>query len=120
MTLTAPASFEFARDTTRQILTISSVIIGGTVTFAEGILDSSSRLQMFFLVGAWTAFLLTVFFCICTLQALTGSLAESEDPTSSAQLSVYNDNIRRPAICQLVVFLVALAFTVALGVSSVL
>jgi hypothetical protein len=67
-------AFEFARDTTKQLITLSSGIIAVTIIFAKdfvGKVDSSTQTWV---LCAWGAFLVSVFFGLWTLMALTGSL----------------------------------------------
>ncbi len=114
-------AFDFARDTTKQLITLGTAIIALSVTFSKDVLGVPDSWQKDLLVGSWLMFLLSVFFGVWTLLALTGSLepqAEDEAKAQGARPSIYGFNVKLPSLLQIGAFLIALALTVWFGVDS--
>jgi len=121
-------AFDFAAETTKQLITLSTVIIALTITFSKDIIggaDNEARVCIFW---AWGLFIASVFFGILTLMALTGTLQqrkknkteeESENNLKEKEISIYRFNIRLPSILQIFLFLAALILTAIFGCKSI-
>ena len=105
-------AFDFARDTTKQLITLSTAIIAVTVTFWDKLFTVKDSFSRNLAVFSWVAFLISVIFGIWTLLALTGTL-ESLDKENSA--SIRSRNITLPSFLQITAFLLGLALTVWFG-----
>jgi len=117
-------AFDFARDTTKQLITLSTGIIALTVTFSKDVFHNPSGLPLKLLVGSWFSFLISVCLGVWTLLALTGTLEPM--PKSPAQNgagpnppSIRGSNVTIPSLLQIIAFLAGLALTVWFGVVSV-
>jgi hypothetical protein len=72
-------SFDFAADTTKQLITLATAIIALSVTFAKDIVGVSSDYPKVLLAWTWSIFIASLFFGIFALMALTGSLQPISD-----------------------------------------
>ena len=71
-------SFDFAADVSKQLITLSTAIITVTITFSKDILGGGTDTNKYWLLAAWGMFVVTIFFGVWTLMALTGSLEPIE------------------------------------------
>lgn len=100
-------------DTLKQILTLSTGILTLEITFFGFILGKSAEKGITgaahtLLLASWIFFLISALFGVIALLALTGTLSKSTlTPTT-----VYNINIRGPALIQVACFILGLALTV--------
>jgi hypothetical protein len=106
-------AFDFAQETTKQVLTLSSGIIAITVTFLNGDLKTYPQSTRQLLEIGWALYLASILFGIVTLMALAGNLERPNQPNK--QPSIYARNIVVPSILQLLTFLAAVALTAAFG-----
>ncbi len=67
-------AFDFASDSTKQLITLSTAILALTITFNKDVLHSVGPKAPIILTAAWTVYLLSICFGIATLLALTGIL----------------------------------------------
>lgn len=132
-------SFDFAADITKQLITLSTAIITLTVTFSKDIVGVGDTLPKILLVWTWGIFILSIFFGILTLMALTGTLQplskekkeikdeNSNDASEKAQEIVVDDfsditinkgNTRRFSTIQILLFVGALIMTAIYGYKS--
>jgi hypothetical protein len=109
-------AFEFARDTTKQLLTLATGIIALMITFTKDFAQSVEDTARLFALFSWCAYLLSVFGGLWTLLALTGTLEAEDD---SVPVSIRGINVRLPAAIQVLSFLVGLVLTVMFGVLAV-
>lgn len=80
-------AFEFAQDSVKQLMTLSTGIIGLTVTFSKDIFSTPNNCQQSLLVNSWILFLISIFLGLWTLLALTGTLGKINDP------KIYSPNL---------------------------
>jgi hypothetical protein len=104
-------SFDFAADVCKQILTFSTSILALTVTFAKDTFLKDRQTVPWPLLVSWLFYLVSIFGGICTLCALTGELTKQAE----VQPSIWQANVRTPAIILVVSFFVGLIFTVLAG-----
>lgn len=109
-------AFEFASDSTKQLITLSTGIIALMISFKKDILTGISSGPRFLLMAAWFVYLLSVICGIWTLLALTGSL---EPVVKNSQEvpppTIRGKNVTFPAMIQVLTFLLATAMTVVFG-----
>ena len=67
-------AFEFAKDSTKQLITLSTGIVALTITFAKDILGGVPAGPRRLLFAAWVVYLISIICGRWTLLALTGSL----------------------------------------------
>ena len=107
-------AFDFAQDTTKQVLTLSTGIIALTITFIKEIAGDAPESAMKFIEISWVLYLASILAGLLTLMALTGSLGELKEGSAS----VYERSIRIVAGLQLLCFLGGLVLTVVFGVKA--
>lgn len=116
-------AFDFAADVTKQLITLSTAIITITITFSKEMINFTDAPVKWCLLMAWVLYILTVFFGIWTLMALTGNLQPiKKTPTTTsdkAECTINSKNIRVPSMLQIFCFIVALGFTIAFGYKSI-
>lgn len=103
------AAFDFAAETAKQLITLSTGIVALTLTYASGPGKSGSGHARRLLIASWVVFLLSTLFGVGTLMAMTGTLAQGE-------LDVYADSIRTYSGLQIVTFVVGLGVAIAYGI----
>ncbi|MET0072189.1 MAG: hypothetical protein ABW096_19300 [Candidatus Thiodiazotropha sp.] len=108
-------AFDFARDTTKQLITLSTAIIAFTVTFAKDFLGTPDDFGRTLVVISWLGFLVSVIFGVWTLLALTGTL---EPEGVEIETSIRGKNVTIPSVLQIISFLVGLGFTVWFGIRA--
>lgn len=108
-------AFEAARDSTKQIMALSTGIITLTITFSKDFAGEGSGQRILALM-AWGVLLVSVLFGLWTLLALTGTLEANDKDT---RISIRGKNVTVPASIQVVTFFIGLALTVAFGFSAV-
>lgn len=118
-------AFDFASDVTKQLITLSTGIIALTMTFLKDYAASASEPLKKCLALGWGFFLLSVFFGLWTMLALTGSLGPKHGAavnldTKLSALSIRGRNITYPSFMQILMFLVALGLTIWFGVFAVI
>lgn len=126
-------SFDFAAETTKQLITISTAIITLTVTFSKDILGGAENAPKTLLVWTWGIFIASIICGVMTLMTLTGTLqpmqkkeSEENPPISDEQreknllekISINNGNIRLFSIGQSLLFVVAIIMTGFFGYKS--
>lgn len=110
-------SFDFARDATKQVITLSTTIIVFTATFSKnffGTLDGFGRILV---IVSWLSFLFSVMLGLWTLYALTGAL-ESQD--KEEEVSIWGRQVTIPSLIQIICFFNGLCFTVWFSVRAIL
>jgi uncharacterized membrane protein len=109
-------AFDFARDTVKQFLTLATGLIALTITFAKDFVSSVPADAKIYALWSWTFMLVSVFFGLWSLMALTGSLGKHKDTHN--ELSINSKNISVPAGLQVLLFLIGLALLVVFGVKA--
>lgn len=118
-------AFDFAADTTKQLISILTGIIALMVTFSKDIVGSSINSKGL-LAWTWSIFILSIIFGVLTLMALTGTLqpikkAKKENEQTEEEeieLNINNGNIRILSLLQVVTFVGAIILTVIFGYKS--
>lgn len=108
-----------AADAAKQVITLASGIAALTITFAKEFKPPDARLLAvpWQLKVAWLLYGATVFFGVWILYAISGSLANPNDP--NAKLGPMGSNVRFPSMAMLICFVTALSLTIAAGFSIV-
>lgn len=131
-------AFDFAADTTKQLITIATAIITLTVTFSKDILGGADNAPKTLLVWTWAVFICSIICGVVTLMTLTGTLQPMKKtepktpvptPTTPPQtttiptdelenININNGNIRCFSISQALLFLTAIIMTGVFGYKS--
>ena len=108
-------SFDFASDIAKQLILLSSSIFTITISFREYIFGKDAEVSSTvhgLLIVVWFFFIISIISGIITLRALAGSLNSFKNKEKGDTVSIYDCNIRTPAILQGVTFIFALFFAV--------
>src|SRR5947209_6582475 len=105
-------AFDFAQETTKQLLTLATGVLALTITFLKDITKNAPHSAQKWLHIAWILYLASAVFGVFTLSMLSGNLAKRDEP------DIYAWNIRGPSIAQYVTFLVAIGFTINFGIKA--
>lgn len=100
----AKLAFDFAKTLSQQLITLSTAIIGVTVTFTKELKIGSSGVSKKLIRVSWVLYLISIVCGIWHLMALTGNLAPAEGPPV---LDLRGLNVRLPAILEVISFLLA-------------
>jgi ketosteroid isomerase-like protein len=118
-------AFDFAAETTKQLITLSTGIIALTITFTKDLLKSVSPFSKWLLIASWCIYLLSIMAGLATLMALTASLEpKPEDvasppsspitsPPEETPPSVRDQSVVGASMVQIFAFLVATFLIVA-------
>lgn len=109
-------AFDFAQETTKQLVGLSTGLIALTITFGKDFLTEVPAPARAWAIASWAAFLAAVLFGVVTLMALSGSLDHRRGPEKP---SIYDRNIVVPATLQVLSFLLGLGFLVAFAARAV-
>ncbi|PYL55851.1 MAG: hypothetical protein DMF29_00290 [Verrucomicrobia bacterium] len=120
---TAEKAFESARDTSKQIITLSTGTIAFTVTFSKELSGLTPRgcWQTVFLLASWIAFLTSAVIGIWTQLALTEELEPAVPAAGQPkEPSINSRKITCPFQIQIVAFLVGILTVVIYGAIKIL
>jgi hypothetical protein len=109
MTPEVQKAFDFASDTTKQLITVATGVVTATVLFSTG-LDARSREWA---LASWIVLTVSVVFGLMTLMNLCGNL---ENATATKPASIYASGIRILSGIQFVLFLIGVGLVVVFGV----
>jgi hypothetical protein len=105
-------AFEAARDTVKQVMTLSTAILTLSLA-AANLAKTLPNPGRCWLIGSWFLHLASLLAGTWALFALTGG----QQPTpGGADPSIYASAIRIPAAAQLILFVIAVGVTVVAGV----
>ncbi len=105
-------SFDFAQETVKQLIALSTGVVALTVTFSEDVLGDKAAEVADTLTRSWIAFLVSIVFGVWSLMALTGSLGAKDSP------EIYGWGVRLPAILQILAFAIGMVLTIKVGASA--
>jgi len=110
-------AFDFASETTKQLITLSTALIALSITFRGNFNEGGNETL---LLLCWISFFVSVLLGIGTLMALTGTLEKStEKGENKVELSIYGKNVKRPSGFQILFFLLGLMFLGIYGGQSI-
>lgn len=116
-------SFDFAENTSKQLITLSTAIVAFTITFGKELFGGiDNGLALGVLITAWVLFVVSIICGVWTLMALTGSLDKAtnivkekegeQEREKEVEVSIYDSNIRWPEFLQVLFFVLALSATI--------
>jgi len=109
-------AFDFASDSTKQLITLSTAIVTLTITFAHNILGDVNGNGKTLLSIAWIIYLISIICGVWTLLALTGTLEPI--PGDKTPASIRGRNVTLPSILQILSFLIATGVIVLFGITA--
>jgi len=109
-------AFDYARDSTKQLMTLATGVVALTVTFSKDFIGAASPDLKHYVIGSWILLLISVGFGQWCLMALTGVLGSQKQPPPL--LSVYAGGIVLPAILQVLTFIGGLSLILIFSVKT--
>lgn len=109
-------AFDLIVEITKQVITLSTVLIALGITFIKDFAATTSECARTLLVISWIPFLLSIIFGLLTLMACVGILGRAE---TNEDIDPYRPNLRVLGGLQLLVFLSGLVITIVAGFMSV-
>jgi len=97
------AAFDYASDTTKQLITLATAIVGVSITFATDIVSNTTAHREILII-AWSVYVASIVLGVWSLLSMTGEL---EPKSGSATPSIRRANVVLPAILQILAFLIA-------------
>jgi hypothetical protein len=115
----AKPSFEAVREATKQILTLSTAVLGLSLTFWEKtrLPQTSVDGAAWLVVAGWAVYSVSILFGVLTLQALAGNLERPQNPLRGP--SIYTPSIRLVYGLHLYAFVGATVLLVVFGATRV-
>jgi hypothetical protein len=95
-------AFDYARDSTKQLMTLATGVIALTITFSKEFIGPTPPDFKDYIIWSWILLLISICFGQICLMALTGILGSQKEPRPL--LNIYDKSIKRPAICQVLTF----------------
>lgn len=98
------SAFEFARESTIQLIGLSTGVMTLTITFSKDLIAGTAAGPVIWLIkGSWLAYMLSIVCGVGTLAALTGTLSRGPEPLECTH--IYGFNVRLPSAMQFLFFL---------------
>lgn len=109
-------AFDFAQESTKQLITLSTAVIALTITFLTDVVKDAPAGSAPYLQAAWIFYLVSIVFGVFTLLALTGTLGRPDEGETPA---IYARNIVLLSMSQVLCFFAAIALTLVFGFKAV-
>jgi hypothetical protein len=119
--------FNSLADLIKQLITLSALILGLSITFIKDLLKSNISLISWSLKSSWIIFLLSIIFGIWALMAISGTIfavtcetgLKGCDPSFVQNYNFpYDTNISRPFLLQVGTFVLATVFLIVFGAQT--
>ena len=108
-------AFTFAKDLCVQLITLSAVIIGVTVTFSKDLKKEHQTAEIVLLVAVWLLYMASIIFGVWCLMSIVGNLAPVGGTPPDLKI---NDNVRFWAKAQIIGFFLATGLFLIYGFIS--
>ncbi|MEZ9944017.1 hypothetical protein AB4331_03580 [Vibrio breoganii] len=110
-------AFEYAKDTTKQLMTLATGFIALTVTFSKNFISNVPDCVTWQVTALWVLLLFSVIFGQFCLMTLTGILGSNRSPRPP--LDIYNKTIKITSVLQALTFFIGLGFGVSVAVTTI-
>jgi anaerobic selenocysteine-containing dehydrogenase len=104
-------AFEFAQETTKQLLTLATGILALTITFLHDLAANAPSWSVYVLAVGWFAYLVSVIGGVMTLMTLTGNVGNTS-------CDVYEQNTKATAKAQFLAFIAGTLLKIIFGVAA--
>ena len=109
-------AFDYARDSTKQLMALATGIIALTVTFSKDFIGTVPDDIKWHVTWCWVLFLISVFFGQVCLMTLTGILGSNKTPTKP--LNIYNCTVKVTSSIQVLTFFGGLILAIKFAIES--
>ncbi|MDQ3986134.1 MAG: hypothetical protein M3280_06505 [Actinomycetota bacterium] len=111
-------AFDFAQDTTKQLITLSSAILALTITFVTELVGDVEGWPKYFVGASWILNIVSIVCGLLTLMALTAELEPKDPSTSPPMPSIRSSSVVSTAVFQVITFLAATTALVIFAIAS--
>jgi hypothetical protein len=109
-------AFDYARDSTKQLMTLATGVVALTVTFSKEFIGTASPDIKCYVNWSWILLLISVGFGQFCLMALTGILGSQKQPPPL--LNIYAKKIKITSIMQVLTFFTGLLLAIIFAVKA--
>ena len=109
-------AFDYARDSTKQLMTLATGVIALTITFSKNFISSVPQEIKWHVTWCWILLLVSVLFGQLCLMTLTGILGSNKDP--SPPLNIYNATVKTTSSIQVLTFFVGLILAIKFAIEA--
>ena len=110
-------SFEYAKDATKQLMTLATGVIALTVTFSKDFISTVPQEIKWHVTWVWVLLLISVLFGQICLMALTGILGSNKEP--SPPLNIYNITVKTTSMIQVITFFMGLSLAIKFAIAAI-
>lgn len=110
-------AFEYAKDTTKQLMTLATGFIALTVTFSKDYMSNVPEEVKWKATVFWVLLLISVLFGQFCLMSLTGILGSNKKPLPS--LDIYNSSVKWTSFIQVVTFFLGLGVGIYIAIEAI-
>ncbi|EGR3366076.1 hypothetical protein DMN80_24545 [Vibrio parahaemolyticus] len=110
-------AFDYAKETTKQLMTLATGFIALTVTFSKDFISNAPDEVKWKATAVWILLLISVLFGQFCLMALTGILGSNRKPPPS--LDIYNSSVKWTSFIQVVTFFSGLGFGIYVAIKAI-
>jgi len=116
-------AFDFASESTKQLIALSTGVIALTITFSKDIAraDAAEKIAphtKWVLFIAWAVYLLSILFGVLALLNLTGNLEPKQKAPPVPAPTIWAPGVRRFSVAQILMFLTATGLVIIFGFMS--
>lgn len=113
-------AFDFASETTKQLITLATGVLALTITFAKDVIGSVSAVGLWLLGISWGLYIFSLIAGIMTLQCLTGELGRlpAGAAATGSPPSIYTKGVKTVAVSQCALFIAATVLIVVFAIVS--
>jgi hypothetical protein len=105
-------SFEFAQETTKQLITLATGIVALTITFVKDLAQAAPHWSLYVLALGWLAYFLSIILGAFALMNLTGAVAVET-------ATINEKSLRALVMLQVLAFMGGTALTIVFGFAAV-
>lgn len=111
-------AFDFASDSSKQLITLATGIVTLTITFAKDIFTGAPTSLKYLLAAAWLLYLVSILGGLATLLALTGTLEPITEEEKKKEPSIRGTNVTSPSMLQLGAFFLGTLCIISFAIAA--
>ncbi len=109
-------TFEFAKESTTQLIGLATGVMALTITFASDLMPAGRTGCIWMMKVAWILYFISIVGGVWMLLAMTGTLCKG--PATLNHSHLFASNIRLPSFVQIIAFVLASGFALAFALCA--
>ncbi|MEX0777543.1 MAG: hypothetical protein WD042_17700 [Phycisphaeraceae bacterium] len=109
-------TFEFAKESTTQLIALATGVMALTITFASDLVPEGKNNYIWLMKASWVFYFISILGGVWMLHAMTGTLCNGPDDLRHGHL--FSCNIRLPSFVQIIAFILGTGFALAFALFS--